>query len=256
MTNLENPPLLWPMDSRDVDNAFGIPEFHIEGSCLKVKGTIIETVEAVSSWRKTSGNNRQMWLTWNQWIQESGITDAENPAYGRAQARHIREDGHSNALVVWRTMVCDLNNQMVDGEDLFSWHHWFEDELAMNVLMWDSRLMIGRDTEYHNIGDFQISTAKLRNSTRHKILFSTELLKFGLGPTNARKGDVVAFLAGYNVPLLLRPIARQRLLNFWDFFRVSSFPRYELLGPCFIHGLMNGEECDWSTLKWDNLLLV
>jgi hypothetical protein len=150
---------------------------------------------------------------------------------------------------------------MVDGEDLFFWHHWFEDELAMNVLLFDSRLMIDRDNECHHIGDLQISTAKLRNSTRHKILFSTELgSKFGLGPNKVRQGDFVAFFAGYNVPFLLRPILppvpRWRFPNFGDITRAPNLPRYQLLGPCFIHGLMNKEQCDWSTFKWSDLLLV
>ena len=48
----------------------------------------------------------------------------------------------------------------------------------------------------------------------------------GLAPRYAQPGDQVCVLLGCNVPMLLRPIANSQ---------------YQVVGECYVHGLMNGE---------------
>ena len=48
----------------------------------------------------------------------------------------------------------------------------------------------------------------------------------GLAPPNAQSGDQVCILLGCDIPMLLRP---------------SSKSQYQVVGPCYVHGLMMGE---------------
>lgn len=53
----------------------------------------------------------------------------------------------------------------------------------------------------------------------------------GIGPTTARLGDQIAILGGNSLPVLLRP----------------KGDTYQLIGACFVDGLMQGEVISWAT---------
>jgi hypothetical protein len=55
--------------------------------------------------------------------------------------------------------------------------------------------------------------------------FRTQQGYIGLGPHIARHGDIVCVLLGAHVPFILRPVGDQ----------------YQLLGECYVHGIMDGE---------------
>lgn len=59
-------------------------------------------------------------------------------------------------------------------------------------------------------------------------VFSTASGFFGLGPKTLRSEDLVTILYGIGTPLILRP------LN-------SQAAEYELVGQCYVHGIMDGE---------------
>ncbi|OAA55271.1 heterokaryon incompatibility protein [Niveomyces insectorum RCEF 264] len=59
----------------------------------------------------------------------------------------------------------------------------------------------------------------------------------GLCPNRTREGDVVAVLSGGQVPFLLRPASTPRSGD--DV--VATKPVYELVGECFLRGIMHGE---------------
>ena len=60
-----------------------------------------------------------------------------------------------------------------------------------------------------------------------RSLFSTVDRKLGLGPTSARQGDQIWILNGAKVPFILRPISDEM---------------FELVGACYVHGIMHGQE--------------
>jgi len=176
---------------------------------LRIKATIVDTVSRVSK-GKTGGNNRQMWLAWNDWLEECGSLDHtlrrfRHPEEPNTQYKYWTEEPMQ--LVFWKIMLCDVNNELKDGNELRLWHDWFCRELRMNLLLWDSRLLAGRDDEESQIGEVTVSVGLVRNRTRHKVLFDTEKFFTGLGPSGIREGDVIAFFSGYNVPFILRPQA-------------------------------------------------
>ena len=68
-----------------------------------------------------------------------------------------------------------------------------------------------------------------RIATVDRRLFATNRGYIGLGPPEMEKGDHVYILSGGNVPYILRPVSGPR-------------PRtFELVGDCYLHGVMYGE---------------
>ncbi|MCJ1378622.1 hypothetical protein MMC17_001721 [Xylographa soralifera] len=69
-----------------------------------------------------------------------------------------------------------------------------------------------------------------------------ELAKYRLGlcPRDCRQGDLVCILHGSNVPVLLRPQGNY----------------YEVVGQCYVHGIMEGEAVDWEEHEADLFTLI
>ena len=59
-----------------------------------------------------------------------------------------------------------------------------------------------------------------------RSFFKTREGYIGLAPRNAQPEDQVCFLLGCNMPMLLRP---------------TTNSQYQVVGECYVHGLMNGE---------------
>lgn len=49
---------------------------------------------------------------------------------------------------------------------------------------------------------------------------------FGTIPDEAEEGDLIAIFFGLGIPFVLRPLAGDT---------------YKLVGPCYVHGIMDGE---------------
>ena len=160
----------------------------------------------------------------------------------------------SMELVFWKIVFCDIDDRLKDGEDLREWHDWFCLELQMNLLLMDSRLLSDRDAREWLIGDCVIGVGRLRSSTRHKTLFQTEKIFLGLAPQGVREGDKIVFFSGYNVPFVLRNVESSSSSS------LSNHPQhsdsFRILGPCYVHGLMNGELCKWDEFDWKELVII
>ncbi|KAI9711819.1 MAG: hypothetical protein M1820_001964 [Bogoriella megaspora] len=64
----------------------------------------------------------------------------------------------------------------------------------------------------------------------HRCFFVSENSHIGLAPAFIRQSDQIWFLSGADVAFVLRPIASR-----------SEMKRFELMGECYVHGLMHGE---------------
>ncbi|KPM42173.1 hypothetical protein AK830_g4379 [Neonectria ditissima] len=65
-----------------------------------------------------------------------------------------------------------------------------------------------------------------------RCFFMTLDDQFGLCPWSAREGDVIVLLAGGNVPYLLRPVEAEES---------DARDKFELVGECYLDGVMHGE---------------
>jgi len=54
-------------------------------------------------------------------------------------------------------------------------------------------------------------------------------------PPGTKEGDMVCLFMGAQVPFLLRPLSTS------DGERSNQKPIYQLVGECYVHGMMDGE---------------
>ncbi|KAF4883244.1 hypothetical protein CGCFRS4_v013753 [Colletotrichum fructicola] len=74
--------------------------------------------------------------------------------------------------------------------------------------------------------EYTLRTEEVTNGSLTKV-FSTEGDYVGRGLTSIEDGDLVAILFGCKLPVILRKCVEQ--------------PAYELISPCYVSGIMNGE---------------
>jgi hypothetical protein len=93
----------------------------------------------------------------------------------------------------------------------------------------ESKLELKSLLTSHDQGPTLYNAAFLRRSwakCQGRSFFTTSEGYMGLGPEATREGDQVCVLLGSYVPLMLRP---------------TEHNQYLVVGPCFMHGIMNGE---------------
>ena len=69
-----------------------------------------------------------------------------------------------------------------------------------------------------------------------KVIFGTSTQGFlGWGPSSTHKNDVLCIIIGALTPFLIRPVNKHGLDE------TSTTQKYQLVGECYVQGLMNGE---------------
>lgn len=81
----------------------------------------------------------------------------------------------------------------------------------------------GKNSDVSRISDALLAALV---SLMQRSLITTKTGYLGLTPTTIHAGDVVAILLGSQIPTILRPV---------------SDTRFQFVGECYIHGLMDGE---------------
>ena len=84
---------------------------------------------------------------------------------------------------------------------------------------------------------------RFRSETRRctsRSWLSLENHTISLGPRPARLGDLIAIIEGSSVPLVIRPKGHY----------------YELVGQCYVDGMMYGELCRWTADEADTFFLI
>lgn len=93
--------------------------------------------------------------------------------------------------------------------------------------------------------------------TYGRRFFVTQQGYLGLGPQKMAVGDEVYVFNGSKVPFVLRGVERAAAAEQPSGGgNTSEFPRFRLVGDCYVHGIMDGEACEESTgVKASSLLL-
>lgn len=81
-----------------------------------------------------------------------------------------------------------------------------------------------------NIEGLRDPLEKIYRFVRTRRLMVTLNGSIGLVPIDAQRGDIVCLLLGCNVPLVLRAAENQH---------------YNVVGNCYLHGIMDGEAMEW-----------
>lgn len=113
--------------------------------------------------------------------------------------------------------------QTTDHTAYLEWIHELENS---TTTYWESELA----------RSFQLS---FMEACAGRQLFLTKKRYFGIGPFELEEGDEVYILAGGKLPLILRPSPN------------SQPNEFELVGDCYVHGIMDGEAVSGSGQSTD-----
>ena len=83
----------------------------------------------------------------------------------------------------------------------------------------------------------------ITSACSYRRLFMTRSGYLGIGPWSLQKGDSVMIVAGAYVPYIVRQTG-------------GSSESYELIGEAYVHGIMNGEAMEESSLSFNHICLV
>ena len=160
-----------------------------------------------------------------------------------AQSSQLYFTGETMLDVLWQTMMGGIFPSGIDADRVL-FMQWYQASRTVTSLILGLResprlrtLAVGAYTAYknstggtRNISNFLFGTSSV---TSNKAIFRTagtpqSFGYVGLAPRGIRQGDVVAILEGGNVPFVLR----------------QRGPYWEVVGACYVHGVMFGQMFD------------
>lgn len=208
----------------------------IEGKKLFVRGKIVDTIAHVTDISKWEDENaprhEQEFATWHAWYD---LLRTATSSYGKEPIE----------MAFWRTMFNDSEEWLTPhsakvNEEAAHWMqyvHSLHSRFIQNDTSdppkqagWDDWTLVKKNVE------------DAKKYTRNKRACATKGKYFGLLLPSSRVGDVVAYLEGASILHLLRP--------------GQGKSTYSVVGPCYVHGLMNGERYPWKGIGLSKLTLA
>ncbi len=217
-----------------------------DSSNLQISGIIVDKLEHLSSVSPSDNHRKCRNDICAAWKELKSLLKAENPYQGQCLDE-----------VIWKTMICDKMGELL-------YEH--ASELARSLLAWDHKKM-SKETESWNevYGDPERVKSYFPASEKIKRMHEEQFMQTAVQyagtalnmmhwksfatsmdgylasvPVSSLPGDVVCVVMGAKVPFVLRP-------------RNGG---YQLIGECYVHGLMCGEALKMSGLEVETLTLV
>jgi hypothetical protein len=215
-------------------------------SKLQISGIIVDKLERLSNFSPSDNHRKCRNDIYTAWEELQSLLKAENPYLGRC----LHE-------VIWRTMICDKM-----GESLYE----NASEIARSLLAWDHKKMSSETKSWYSVyGDPERTKlyfpASEKIKRQHEEGFMQTAVQYAgtalnmmhwkrfaassdgylaSVPASSLPGDVVCVVMGAAVPFVLRPLG----------------DGYQLIGECYMHGLMYGEALEMTGLEVETLTLV
>ena len=210
--NLAANPSVFKVTAKDT---LGIGRGRVSDGAIYVRGFQVDCIQQISH-RLYEGLIPYEWLVLGGWRQE----------------HHEDEKGNAIPEELWRTLVA---NRTLEGKDASQTYlvglTWAIDRRNSNNDINTAELI--RQGKPEKMVEFLKRVQEVIWNRRFFVLPDRPDgidYRFGIGPTNAKVGDVVCVLLGCSVPVVLSRID-------------ASDPDsgYELVGEAYLHGVMDGE---------------
>ena len=186
------------------------------------------------SWRLTDAGGEEYRHAMISWVDQlRAAVDASS---------HYAENGYDKADVLWRALLGNTIRPGLPARE--EYRDFFESWLLIH------RQRAANDTDGKidkNIWDEAwMFNAAFSDAMEVRVIFSTNTGLIGIGPPYIQSGDLLCIIIGAHSPFLVRkcrsPAAEK------------AAPVYELVGDCYVHGLMNGEGLGMG--KEENIILI
>ena len=137
--------------------------------------------------------------------------------------------GRDHGRQIIRTLVADRNwkQERCSEEDLASFMPFFEYVRSDGDMPRLAELRFREGEALKGPGDFYLAMFRACRSRRVAVTASRRFL--GLVPRITRESDVIVYFRSGCIPFVLRPVGEE----------------YQLIGACYVDGLMYDEEVEW-----------
>jgi hypothetical protein len=188
----------------------------VDGRILKLSGVKLDHVlsDGIAGCNEVSFGEKEILVMQRKWRRLCGLNMHNRSNY-------VAGGKATNAF--WRTLVNDMLEQgdltiigRYQTEDYKVYRMWVEELGDSDTPYWKSRHV----QSYHTA---------FRAACSGRRFFVTKKGYFGIGPAELEVGDDIYILAGGRAPLVLRPLPE------------SQPNTFELVGDCYVHGVMDGE---------------
>lgn len=219
---------------------------------LKIKGAIFDTVQTVA--RKRPVMDRFGVLP-NTELSTIASFDSETMKW-LAEIRLLSDstlrpnssitDG-SSFDAFWRTLVYNrgTNNETSPNDTAAT---WLGNSFGYWYLLIKLRIQMQRGPDHHHMRAAEYILQELatpfedwyESLCHERHFFVSEQGRIGWVPLRTIAGDQICTILGMRIPVVLRKVE-----NGW-----------ELIGGCYVHGVMDGELWDFEDLEWEFLTIV
>ena len=237
--------------------------FESNNRSLFIHGKVIDTIEAVEQLRiipragyipgaikaKSNiwGSSHNEWSNQHLDLSRKWFSNAINIAFPDKTCTP------ENFEALWRTFVC---NKTLDGTTPpSSWGEYFSEFMYAIVTPvtegtshlknkwiketrdpYDLRERSGDEDHYMRRGEMSLGILNMTIGLwcKNRRFYRSVTGRFGLAPDQTQQGDEICVLYGGPVPFVLRP---------------DGTGRHEIIGDCYLHGIMDGEAMTTSLVE-------
>lgn len=212
-------------------------EHSLQHDILKVRGIVVDTVDDI-----VSSTPRFVRTTGFYRLHDDYIEDLENVRIWVKKCKKIAAGGglltEDRYNLFWRAMTCELTEQALPAPDYYSslfrkyLRHIEESPRMFRLILKSAQqseivhpgITLEKEAD-ENFEDLAIIEATLARWSPGRRFFATKGGLLGQASDKTRKGDLICILYGSKIPFVLR---RNRL-------------GYEIVGECYVNGIMRGE---------------
>jgi len=171
------------------------------------------------------------------------------PVFGNWTKTFVFDDGGKEPYVAggdlenafWRCIVgnvCWNGKPLADAANIRDTYRQAVPEDYEMFKLWKDEIQIAKEGQWMLSNNTLPLQYTIPLTARHRRMFLTRKGYLGMGTNATRIGDKVHILLGSRVPFVLRPVLSSHAsLEYLD-----PVPKaYELVGECYLHGIMDGE---------------
>ncbi len=193
---------------------------------ITLKAILVDTMhvclpqpDVTLSWRLTYAGSNEYRHAMVSWVDQlRAAVDSSS---------HYAQNDFDKNDVLWRALIANtIRPGLPAGEE---YRHFFESWLLFHH----------QPAANSNDGSIDKSTwdeawtfnGAFSDAMQARVLFTTKKGLVGIGPPYMQPGDLICIIIGAQTPFLVR---KSKLA-------IEQAPMYEVVGDCYVHGLMNGE---------------
>ena len=171
------------------------------------------------SWRLPDAGSKEYRHSMVSWVDQlRAAVDSSS---------HYAQNNYDKIDVLWRALLANTIRPGLPARE--EYRHFFESWLLVH----HQPALNGNDGKIDKSiwDEAWMFNAAFSDAMEARVMFNTKRGLIGIGPPYIQSGDLICIIIGAQTPFLVRKGTSAP----------EETPMYEVVGDCYVHGLMNGE---------------